>query len=79
MNTISRSVAALGLAALAFGTLAAAPANAKAPAFIRHAQQHQATRLDRQARHAAYNGNYRRASRLRHQAAHLRTAARHGH
>ena len=78
MNTISRSAALLGLAALAFGTLAAAPANAKAPAFVRHDQRHKASRLDRQAAHAAYNGNYRRASRLRHQASRLRTAARHG-
>ncbi len=78
MNIISRSAALFGLAALAFGTFAA-PAGAKAPPYIRHAQMHQAKRLDRQAAHAAYNGNYRRASRLRHQATHLRVAARHGH
>lgn len=77
MNTLSRSAALFGLAALALGTFAA-PAGAKAPPFIRHAQKRQAARLDRQAAHAAYNGNYGRASRLRHRATHLRVSARHG-
>ena len=74
---ISRIAAVFGLAAVAFGTLAALPASAQ---YYHHPmQRHQAARLDRKAAHAAYNGNYAKAARLRGHAAHLRHAANHGY
>ncbi len=75
---ICKTLAGFGLAAAALALLASIPARAQYAHPIR-TQRHQAARLDRQAAHAAYNGNYRRAARLRHHAAHLRTAARHGY
>ena len=75
--SIFRTVTVFGLASLAFGTLAALPASAQ---YYHHPmQRHHATRLDRRAAHAAYNGNYGRAARLRGHAARLRHAANHGY
>ena len=74
---IRKTLAAFGLACLAFGTVAALPASAQ---YYHHPmQRHQAARLDRRAAHAAYNGNYGRAARLRTHAARLRHAANHGY
>lgn len=77
MNT-RKTLAGIGLAAAALSFYSAAPARAQFGHPIR-TQRHQAARLDRQAAHAAYNGNYRRAVRLRRHAARLRTDARHGY
>lgn len=79
-----KSLAGFGLAAVALTLLAPTSASARYAHPIRYAhpvrtQRHHAMRLDRQAARAAYNGNYRRATRLRHHATRLRTAARHGY
>ena len=81
MTFARKTAAVFGLAAVALSALAALPASAQ---YYHHhynhpMQRHQAARIDRRAAHAAYNGNYRRASRLRAHAARLRHAANHGY
>lgn len=82
---ICKAIAVTGLAIVALGTFAALPASAQYShhRYYRHyahpVQRRQAARLGRQAAHAAYNGNYRRATRLRTHAARLRHAANHGY
>ena len=72
-----RAAAAFGLASLTLGALTALPASAQ---YYHHPiQRHHAARLDRRAAHAAFNGNYGRAARLRTHAARLRHAANHGY
>ena len=78
MNTVQKSVAACGLAVLAFSTLAA-PAGAQALHPLRHAQVRKAARLDRRAAHAALMGHPVKAAKMRAHAARLRSAARHGY
>ncbi len=74
---IRKAIAATGLTVIALGTFAALPASAQ---FYHHPMQRRhAAKLDRQAAHAAYNGNYARAARLRTRAARLRHAANHGY
>ena len=84
MTLIRKTVAVFGLAAVALSA-AVLPASAQ---YYRHhyyrhtyhpVQRHHAMRLDRRAAHAAYNGNYRRATRLSAHAARLRHAANHGY
>ena len=77
MNTLRKAIAVTGLAVIALGTFTALPASAQ---YYHHPmQRHHAARLDRRAAHAAYNGNYYRAARLRTHAARLRHAANHGY
>ena len=77
MKIIHYAVAVSGLAAaLVLSAFAASPAQAQV--LHPHRQIHRATTLDRKAVRAASNGNYRKASRLRRQASHLRRAAHHG-
>ena len=79
-NAVCKSVATLGLTALALSTLAAFPVSAQVPLHhIRRDQMRQAARLDRQAAHAVAKGRYREAHHLAAKAAQLRTAARHGY
>ena len=77
MNILQKSVAALGLAALAFGTLAA-PAGAQVLHPLHHQMRH-AAKLDRKAAHAAMMGHPVKAAKLRAHAARLRSAAHHGY
>lgn len=85
MTFVSKTAAVFGLAAVALSAFAAVPASAQYyhHHYYRHyahpMQRHQAARLDRRAAHATYNGNYRRATRLRVHAARLRHAANHGY
>ena len=74
MNTLPKVIAAAGLAA--WSVLAALPVSAQ---HYHPVQRRHAARLDRRAAHAAYNGNYGRAARLRSHAARLRHAANHGY
>ena len=76
MTFARKTAAVLGLAAVALSAVAL-PASAQS--YHHPMQRHHAARLDRRAAHAAYNGNYRRASRLRSHAARLRHAANHGY
>lgn len=76
MNTVQKTVAACGLAVLAFSTVALAPASAQMP--MRHQMKH-AAKLDRKAAHAAMMGHPVKAAKMRAHAARLRTAAHHGY
>lgn len=85
MTFVRKTAAVLGLAAITLSAFAAAPASAQ---YYHHhyyrpyahpMQRRNAVRLDRRAARAAYNGNYYRAHRLRHDATRLRHAANHGY
>ena len=72
MNIFRKCVVVSGLAAVALSLFAAMPVQAQGLHPFRHERIRRAARLDRQAAHAAYNGNYRKARRLRADAYHLR-------
>ena len=70
MNLVRNIAAAAGLAAICLSVLAPVQAQGYHP--FRHERMHRAARLDRSAARAAAHGNYRKASRLRAHASHLR-------
>ena len=72
MTLVRKIAAAAGLAAVALSMLAQAPVQAQGFHPFRHERMHRAARLDRSAARAAAHGNYRKASRLRAHASHLR-------